>query len=131
MDEMIGVGPGDEELAHEAAAVAVSWVLAGGLTEQQDSQLVNVARHGGSHDWMGEAMFVGKWAKALRDAVDGATDDEEGRQRVAVAKDTALRELRGRLLFHIDMFWNMPSSDHPGARESMRRIVAAGGSKSG
>ncbi|WP_327266608.1 hypothetical protein OG444_39015 [Streptomyces sp. NBC_01232] len=131
MDEVIGVGPGDEELAHEAAAVAVSWVLEGGLTEQQDSQLVNVARRGGSHDWMGEAMFVGRWAKALRDAVDGATDDEEGRQCVAVAKDTALLELRGRLLFHIDMLWNMPSSDHPGARESLRRIVAAGGSRSG
>lgn len=80
---------------------------------------------------MGEAMFVGEWAQALRNAVDGATDDEEGRQRVAVAKDTALREMRGRMLFNIDMFWNMSNSDHPGARESLRRIVAADGSKSG
>ncbi|MEU7600376.1 hypothetical protein AB0B78_25065 [Streptomyces sp. NPDC040724] len=131
MDETIGIGPGDEELAHEAAVVAVSWLLAGELTQQQESQLTNVCVHGSSHEWMGEAMKVDAWAKALRDAVNAATDDEEGRRRVAAAKDTALREVRERLLFHIDMDWLKPVSDtHPGARESLRRIVAAGGSGS-
>ncbi|MEU9162509.1 hypothetical protein AB0D29_19815 [Streptomyces sp. NPDC048424] len=126
MDETIGIGPGDAELAHEAAAVAVSWVLEGELTEQRESQLINVRAHGNSHEWMGDAMEVSAWVKALRDAVDAATDDEEGRRRVAEAKDTALRELRERLLFFIDMDWLKATSDHPGARESLRRIVATG-----
>ncbi|MER6200161.1 hypothetical protein ABT234_22665 [Streptomyces sp. NPDC001586] len=131
MDEMYGIAPGDEELAHAAAAVAVSWVLEGELTEQRESQLINVRPHGNGHEWIGDAMKVHAWAKALRDAVDAATDDEEGRQRVAAAKDTALREQRERLFFEIDMGWLRSSPDHPGVRESLRRIVAAGGPQSG
>ncbi|MER6319494.1 hypothetical protein ABT237_37960 [Streptomyces sp. NPDC001581] len=131
MDEVYGIGPGDEELAHEAAVIAVSWLLEGGLTEQQELQLINVRSHGNGHEWIGDAMKVDAWVKAFRDAVNAATDDEEGRQRVAAAKDTALRELRERLLFEIDMDWFRSRSDHPGVRESLRRIVAAGGPQSG
>ncbi|MCX5015000.1 hypothetical protein OG765_29115 [Streptomyces sp. NBC_00555] len=80
--------------SQQAAEVAVSWVLAGELTHEQVVQLI-VRDHSSSHSWMAEAEWLHRWERNLRDALTSATDSEEGRQRAATAKVTALREIPG------------------------------------
>ncbi|WP_327732553.1 hypothetical protein OG749_45240 [Streptomyces nojiriensis] len=65
-------GPDEVKLVQEAAAVAVSWVLAGELTRQQ-SDLLQIGYHANGHDAMGAAVRVMRWERALRGVLDGAT----------------------------------------------------------
>ncbi|WP_371639021.1 hypothetical protein [Streptomyces virginiae] len=126
MDEWSALGPTDEKLTQEAAEVAVSWVLAGELTHEQSEQLF-VGDHLGSHNWLGEADRLHHWERNLRDALTGATDSEEGRQLVAAAEDTALREMQGHMYFELNWVgWLGPTPGYQRVCASLRRIVATG-----
>lgn len=126
MDEISALGPADEKLTQEAAEVAVSWVLAGELTHEQSKQLI-VGDHLGSHNWMGEADWIHRWERSLRDALTSATDSHEGRQRVAAAKDTALREMQSHLYFELDWAgWLGPNPGYQRVCASLRLIIATG-----
>ncbi|MFD6180660.1 hypothetical protein [Streptomyces goshikiensis] len=83
--------------------------------------------HLGSHTWMGEADWLHHWERNLRDALTGATDSGDGRQHVAAAKDTALREMQSHMYFELD--WVGCFGPNPGyqrVRASLRRVVATG-----
>lgn len=121
-----GHGPEDVKLVQEAAAVAVSWVLGGELTNEQ-SLLLEIGYHTGGHEMVGIAGWVHDWQRALRGVLDGATDNEESRQRVAAATDTALREMLLYLHHVVEMDWFFRSQDWPGYHEVLRRIITAGG----
>ncbi|MER6443841.1 hypothetical protein [Streptomyces venezuelae] len=126
MNEMSALGPADEKLAQEAAEVAVSWVLAGELTHQQSKQLV-VGDHLSSHSWMGEADRLDRLVRSLRDALADAPDSEEGRQAVATAKDTALRDMQSHLYFELDQAgWLGPGPGYQRVCASLHRIIAIG-----
>ncbi|MFF4456901.1 hypothetical protein [Streptomyces goshikiensis] len=128
MDEIntYGHGPEDVKLVQEAAAVAVSWALGGKLTHEQ-SELLEIGYHMSGHEALGAAGWVHDWQRALRGVLDGATDSEESRQRVAAATDTALREMQMHLHHVVEMDWWFRSQDWPGYHEVLRRIIAAGG----
>ncbi|GHC51452.1 hypothetical protein [Streptomyces cinnamoneus] len=109
----------DEALVQETAELAVALVTReGALTRKQNSELAEVEEHGGSHSWMGAAMWVSDWAKALQAALAGDDGSEESRQRVAEAKDLALQEMKGRLRFAVTGW----SDAH--ARDAMHRFIA-------
>ncbi|MFJ9647628.1 hypothetical protein [Streptomyces sp. NPDC101206] len=126
MNEMSALGPADEKLTREAAEVAVSWVLAGELTREQSEQLI-VGEHLSGHSRMGETDWLQRWERNLRDALIRATDSEEGRQLVAAAKDTALREMQNHLYCELDSAgWLGPDPGYQRVCASLRRIVATG-----
>ncbi|MFD6182400.1 hypothetical protein [Streptomyces goshikiensis] len=118
--------PDDAKLVQEAAAVAVSWVLGGKLTDQQ-VDLLAIGYHMSGHQAVGEWLWVHDWQRALHGVLDGATDSEESRRLVAAAKETALRDMRNRLHFVVEMDWWFRSSDWPGYHEVLRSIIAADG----
>ncbi|AZM93837.1 hypothetical protein [Streptomyces sp. W1SF4] len=126
MNEWSALGPADEKLTQEAAEVAVTWVLAGQLTDERSKQLI-VGDHLRSHSWMGEADWVHRWERSFLDALATAADSEEGRQLVAAAKDTALRDMQSHMYFELDQAgWLGPTPGHQRVCASLRRIIATG-----